>query len=258
MGTDDWRRGDVDIASAASLFAEPARARILSALCDGRALAASVLAAEAGVSAPTASAHLAKLTAAGLIEVERSGRHRFYRLAGSEVATVLEALACIAKPEPVRSLRQATKVAALRTARTCYDHLAGRLGVAVTAALLDHGALARTDGASTTDRREDDALSARMRNHPYELGPEARDVLYALGVDLDGLLAARRASRPLLRFCVDWSEQRHHLAGQLGATLLDTMFDAGWLERTSRHRVVRLTDVGQKALHETLGIPTDD
>lgn len=257
MGTDDWRRGDVDIASAAAHFAEPARARILSALCDGRALAASVLAAEAGVSAPTASAHLARLTAAGLIDVERSGRHRFYRLAGHQVATALEALACLAEPQPVRSLRQASRVAALRTARTCYDHLAGRLGVAVTAALLDRGALVRTDGVGTTHRRPDDALSARMRDHPYELGDDAHEVFDALGVDLDGLRTARRTARPLLRFCVDWSEQRHHLAGRLGATLLGALFDAGWLERTSRHRVVHLTDVGQKALRETLGVEAE-
>jgi DNA-binding transcriptional ArsR family regulator len=119
--------GDLDMATAAGLFADPTRARVLMALSDGRALPASVLAAEAAVTPQAASAQLSRLTDAGLLTVERSGRHRYYRLATSQVATVLEALAQLAPMQPVRSLRHSTRAAQLRSARTCYDHLAGRL-----------------------------------------------------------------------------------------------------------------------------------
>lgn len=128
--------GDADIARTAALFADPARVRVLLALADGRALAASVLAAEARLSAQGVSAHLAKLRSAGLVVAEKSGRHRFYRLAGPETAELLETLARCSPSQPVTSLREGTRAEALRTARTCYDHLAGRLGVAVTSALL--------------------------------------------------------------------------------------------------------------------------
>ncbi len=145
-------QGDADVAKVAALFAEPTRARVLIALADGRALPASVLAAEAGLSAPATSAHLARLRRAGLITVEPSGRHRYYRLAGPDVAAVLEALARIAPLKPVRSLRQGTRTHAPRNARTCYDHVAGHLGVAITAALLARGALVAIDGHVDTRR----------------------------------------------------------------------------------------------------------
>ncbi len=161
--------GDVDVAAAAALLADPTRARVLRALGDGRALAASVLAAEAGVSAPAASAALTKLRTAGVLSVEQSGRHRYYRLADERVATALEALAAMAPTVPVRSLRQHTQAAALRRARTCYDHLAGGLGVAVTEALLQRGALTAVDGVSSLDRRPGDRLSAPSRSNPYAL-----------------------------------------------------------------------------------------
>lgn len=150
--------GDLDIAAAAGLFADPTRARVLMALSDGRALAASVLAAEAAVSPQAVSAQLARLTDAGLLTVERSGRHRYYRLATGQVAAVLEALAHLAPVQPVRSLRHSTRAAQLRAARTCYDHLAGRLGVQVTQALIDTGALTAADGITDTRRRPGDQL----------------------------------------------------------------------------------------------------
>src|SRR5919198_1380167 len=121
-------RGDADLAALGAVLAEPARARILLALGDGRALAASVLAGEAGVAASTASGHLGKLVDAGLLEVLPQGRHRYYRLAGPHLGELLEALARVAPPRPVRSLRQGTRAEAIRAARTCYDHLAGRPG----------------------------------------------------------------------------------------------------------------------------------
>ncbi|MEJ3658097.1 helix-turn-helix domain-containing protein [Actinomycetes bacterium KLBMP 9759] len=244
---------NADIASIAALFAERARARILLALVDGRALPASVLAAEAGVSAPATSAHLAKLRAAGLITVEPAGRHRYHRLAGPAVADAIEALSALAPAEPVRSLRQHTAAAALRRARTCYDHLAGLLGVTVTTALVERGALCRADGVAGTDRRPTDPLSAAVPEHPYVLGPQAGPVLAALGVDVDAVADAR-SRRPLLRFCTDWTEQRHHLAGRLGAAVLDALLRQGWVAPTARRRALAVTDLGERELHERLGI----
>jgi DNA-binding transcriptional ArsR family regulator len=244
--------GDVDIARTATLFADPARVRVLTALADGRALAASVLAAEAGLSAQGVSAHLARLREAGLVTAERSGRHRFYRLAGEEVAEILETLARFSPAEPVRSLKAGTRAQALRFARTCYDHLAGRLGVAITSALLARGALRSLDGVPSTERRGQDPLSSPLPSHPYALGPNAAEVFGELGVDLD---AAGKRRRPLLKFCLDWSEQRHHLAGALGASLAESLRDAEWIERRKPgQRQVRLTGEGAVALREHLGV----
>jgi DNA-binding transcriptional ArsR family regulator len=247
------RGGDVDLAAAAVLIADPARARVLVALLDGRALPASGLAAEAGLSAPATTAHLNKLRAGGLIEVEASGRHRYYRLAGPHVALVLEALATIAPLQPIRSLRQDTHAAQLRAARSCYDHLAGCLGVAVTSALLSCRVLIAGDGIDDTTRRPGDRLAAALPTHPYQLGPAAAEVLGELGVDLPALLRARRSGRPLLRFCTDWTEQRHHLAGALGAALLTALCESGCLVRRSR-RIIWLTEQGAATLHEHLGL----
>jgi DNA-binding transcriptional ArsR family regulator len=239
--------GDADVAAVATLFADRTRATILEALADGRSLAASVLADEAGVSAPAASAQLAKLTEAGLIGVEVSGRHRYYRLASDRVATVLEALAALAPPRPVRSLREGTRAAALRRARTCYDHLAGRYGCLVTQGLLDRGVLVARDGIADTRRRAHDPLSSQLAAHPYDLGTDAAPALRELGVDLDALRAVG-GQRPLLRFCLDWSEQRHHLSGRLGAALLDAFLDQDWVRRRDGHRALTVTDAGEATL----------
>ncbi|MEQ3550408.1 metalloregulator ArsR/SmtB family transcription factor [Pseudonocardia nematodicida] len=239
--------GERDLAAVARMFADPGRARILAALADGRSLAASVLAAEAGVSPSSASEHLAQLCDAGLLTVERSGRHRYHRLADRQVAVAIEALLAIAPQRPVRSLREHQRAAALRTARTCYDHLAGRLGVAVTAALVERGALEPVDGVPDTRRRPHDPISAPLPTHPYRLGPDAAAVLNGLGVDLAALRDAP-SRRPLLRFCLDWSEQRHHLGGRLGAALLSAATERGWVLPTRRRRVVELTAEGSRAL----------
>lgn len=237
--------GVADVAAIAALFADPSRATIVAALADGRALPQSVLAAEAGVAASTASEHLARLVEGGVLAVERSGRHRYYRLAGEQVAAALEALSALAPARPVRSLRESTRAAALRRARTCYDHLAGQLGVAVTEALLARGALVRTDGVAGVERGEHDPLSAPLAAHPYRLGPAARPVFGDLGVDLDEVVAAGGAGRrPVLRFCVDWSEQRHHVAGGLGAALLTRLEGSGWVRRLPARRAVELTPEG--------------
>ncbi|MBF6175147.1 ArsR/SmtB family transcription factor [Nocardia blacklockiae] len=243
--------GYTDIAAVGALLADATRARIVTTLTDGRALPASVLASESGVAASTASEHLSRLVDGGLLTVERSGRHRYYRLANSEVAVAIEALAVLAPSRPVRSLRESTRAAALRRARSCYDHLAGRLGVAVTEALLEQRALIRTDGVAGTVRAQDDPISAPLRDHPYQLGPNAEPLFAELGVDLS---AAERGRRPLLRFCVDWSEQRHHLSGGLGAAVLTRMESAGWVERGRTRRSLRVTDSGARVLSEVLGV----
>jgi len=195
--------GDVELAAVGALVADPGRCRILLALDDGRALPASRLAAEAGVSAATASSHLGKLTEAGLLAVEARGRHRYYRLTGPAVAELIEALQRLAPTAPVRSLRQGTQAQALREARTCYDHVAGRLGVALMAAL----------------------IGVRIPPH-----------------------------RRLMRYCVDWSEQRHHLAGGLGRGLLDRLHELDWIRRTDATRALRITDSGRDGLRATFGV----
>lgn len=239
----------------AALFGEPSRARILMALADGRALPASRLADETGLSAQATSAHLTRLLTAGLVIVEPSGRHRYYRLADAKVAAVLEAMAAIAPPRTVTSLREGTRANALRTARSCYDHLAGQLGVAITNALLQQQALTTTDGITTVERRGGDKLSAPVINHPYELGPDAATVFARLGVDLNTLEhAPGTALRPLLRFCTDWTEQQHHLAGRLGAALLNAFISNEWVTRGSR-RALRLTTLGANQLEAQLKIP---
>jgi DNA-binding PadR family transcriptional regulator len=218
------------------------------ALADGRALPASLLASEAGVSPQTVSAHLHKLLDGGLLTVERSGRHRYYGLAGPDVAAAVEALARLAKLQPITSLRQSTRAAALREARTCYDHLAGRLGVALLEGLVRRNALTRTDGGNGTERRTEDPLAQQLPDGPYALGPNATTVFAELGVDVVTL----PTRRPLLRFCVDWSEQRHHLAGQLGAATTTSLLTRNWLHRRPHQRAVTLTDDGRRELARLL------
>lgn len=213
--------GDADLAAAAAVVAEPARARMLVALGDGRELPASVLASEAGVAASTASEHLGKLVASGFLSVEQNGRRRNFRIAGAEINDVLEALARVAPPQPVLSLRQATRAEALRLARTCYDHLAGKLGTALMDALLERDVL--DDGRITES---------------------GHALLSAIGVDLESV----PGRRPTVRYCLDWSEQRHHAGGKLGKALADRFFELGWVERAETGRALRVTDAGKRGL----------
>jgi DNA-binding transcriptional ArsR family regulator len=243
--------GDADISRIGALVAEPARARMLMALGDGRALTASVLADEAGVAASTASAHLAKLVDGGLLTVCQHGRHRYFALAGPQVGALIETLAGLAPPAHVRSLRQSTRAHAVRTGRTCYDHLAGRLGTGLMGALLERGLLAGGDGTLDPDAARNDRLSAPGSDHDYRLTERGRDELSAFGVDFDEL-AAR--PRPLIRYCVDWSEQRHHLAGSLGAALAARTLDLGWVSRARRGRAVHVTPAGSRGLAQTFGL----
>jgi DNA-binding transcriptional ArsR family regulator len=242
--------GDADISKVAALVADRGRARILMALGDGRALPASVLADEAGVAASTASAHLAKLVRGGLLTVERHGRHRYYRCDDPSVAEMLEAMARVAPAEQVRSLRQGTKAAAVRFARTCYDHLAGMLGTELMAAMLSAGWLTGGDGVFDPTQADRDRLSAPGFDYDYRLTPSGVAALDAFGIAFSEL--PRR--RPLIRYCVDWSEQRHHLAGSLGAALAERSFELGWVRRADRSRAVHLTDAGHAGFRETFGV----
>jgi DNA-binding transcriptional ArsR family regulator len=233
---------DADIASAAALIADSTRAAILRALLPDRPLAAGELARLAGVSAATASFHLAKLLEGGLITVIRQGRHRYYRLAGHEVAAALEALGLISPGLPVRSLRQSREAAALAEARTCYDHLAGRAGVEVLDGLLRQGLLeeksGRTDPGDTS-------------SHRFEVTGAGAKELGSFGLNL---LQLRRSRRQFAGTCIDWTQRRRHLNGALAAAITGRMFELGWIERGQRRRSVRVTPVGIEGLASTFGV----
>ena len=243
--------GDADIAAVAEVLADRSRARMLMALDGGRALPASRLAAEAGIAPSTCSAHLSRLTGAGLLTVEAHGRHRYYRLAGPHVAELLETIARLAPALPVRSLREGTRAEALRRARTCYDHLAGRLGVALMGALLAQGALAGGDGAFDPGRAQRDRRCGPGWDVAYVLTENGRAALGDLGID-----CWPAGKRPFVRYCVDWSEQRHHLAGALGAAVLARLIDLNWLRRSPTSRAVHVTREGQRGLADTFGVET--
>jgi DNA-binding transcriptional ArsR family regulator len=220
---------DVDISPVAALLGDPARAAMLSALHDGRALPAGELARRARVGASTASEHLSRLVDGGLLTVERTGRHRYFRLASAEVAHACEALAAVAPARRVRSLREATIGSALARARLCYDHLAGQLGVAVTGALLDRRALVDEGDRLTT-------------------GPALEETLELLGVALSP------SRRPTALRCIDWSERRPHVAGALGAALARRALDDGWVEQRRESRALRITGRGAQAFESLLGV----
>ncbi|MGB2567301.1 ArsR/SmtB family transcription factor [Micromonospora citrea] len=219
------------LADLAALFADATRATFCLALLDGRAWTAGELARAAGVAPSTASDHLTRLVRGGLLVEQRQGRHRYVRLAGPAVAQLVEDLAGHAPPapRPARSLRAVTADAALAHARTCYDHLAGRLGVRLRDALLARGLLDATHGLALT--------------------PDGRAWLTDLGVPADRP-AGRRA---LLRDCLDWTERRPHLAGALGAALCRRFAELGWTAPGSG-RSVRVTPAGVAALADTLGL----
>ncbi len=237
---------DADIASAAALIADSTRAAILRALLPDRPLAAGELARLAG--AATASFHLAKLLEGGLITVIRQGRHRYYRLAGHEVAAALEALGLISPGLPVRSLRQSREAAALAEARTCYDHLAGRAGVEVLDGLLRQGLLEEKSGRTGRDDTS---------SHRFEVTGAGAKELGSFGLNLKQI---RRSRRQFAGTCIDWTQRRRHLNGALAAAITSRMFELGWIERGSpgskgqRRRSVRVTPVGIEGLASTFGV----
>ena len=212
------------------------------ALADGRALPAGRLAEEAGVAASTVSNHLAILLGHGLVTARQQGRHRYYRLANGDVEGVLEALARLAPREPVTSLRAHTRAAALRSARTCYRHLAGELGVRMFRGMLDRRWIVGGDGLHHPDDAVD-RLSAPGRKDLYRLTGEGEDALSEWGVAGSVLNTGKS-----LRYCVDWTEQAHHLAGPLGTAVTDRLFELGYLVRGAVPRSVRLTPAGRERL----------
>jgi DNA-binding transcriptional ArsR family regulator len=219
-----------DLAEVGALIGNPARANILSVFFDGRAHTASELAASAGVTPQTASWHLSNLTAGQLLVAEKQGRHRYYRLASPLVAQVLEAALVVATGR--RHKPRSTQDDALRTARTCYDHLAGKLGVAMTAALVRRRCLllARDGGKLTA---------------------AGIHLLTGMGVDLH---TAERRKRIFCRPCLDWTERRPHLAGAVGAAIADRCFELGWIARTPDSRAVSITRAGRQGLMEVFGV----
>lgn len=220
---------DADLHAVAELMTGH-RATLLLALAGGSPLGAGELAARAGISPSLASTHLAKLLQGGLVVVERHSRRREYRLAGPHVAEVLESMLTLAPERRAATLREANRGRAIRDARTCYNHLAGALGVAVTDALERQRIIGATPAG-------------------YELTPTGKARLGELGLDVAAL---ERSRRPLARPCLDWTERRPHLAGALGAALAERLLELGWIERRPGTRALRITEVGSRQLREQL------
>jgi DNA-binding transcriptional ArsR family regulator len=223
--------GAEELAAFAALLADRTRAAMCLALLDGRAWTAGELGRYAGVAPATASEHLDRLVRGGLLAQERQGRHRYLRLAGPEVAHLVEELSGhsdVSRRTPAATLRAATASGAMARARTCYDHVAGRLGVAIADAMAERGLLARETGLALTG--------------------DGLDWLASLGVTLPS------GRRPVVRECLDWTERRPHLAGAAGAALCARAFDLGWIVRIGSARAVRVTPEGARGLRAALGL----
>ncbi|QTT75231.1 winged helix-turn-helix transcriptional regulator [Streptomyces mobaraensis NBRC 13819 = DSM 40847] len=222
------------LAETAALLADRTRAAFCQALLDGRAWTAGELARHAGVRPSTASEQLSRLVEGGLLAEERQGRHRYVRLAGPEAAGLIEALASYAPGTPrPDGLRASGRLGAEARARTCYDHLAGRLGVILADAMLARGLVAADAGLAVTPAGRAWLADALAFEHP----------------------AGSR--RPLVRSCLDWTERRHHLAGALGAALCATALDRAWVRRVGSGRAVKVTPEGAEAFRELLGVHAD-
>lgn len=226
---------NASFARVAALLGDPARAAMLHGLMDGRALTATELAHIAGVTQQTTSGHLAQLSAAGLLAVEKQGRHRYHRLATPQVARLLETIMQVAAETsrpPARRTVTGPRDAAMRAARTCYDHVAGRLGVAIADAMIARALVELSeDGGIVTER--------------------GTQFLDGLGIALDD---ASLRGRAVCRPCLDWSERRPHLAGRLGAALCDHAQEAGWVRRRADSRALDITPKGRRAFREQFGI----
>jgi DNA-binding transcriptional ArsR family regulator len=212
-----------DIARIASLVGDPARANMLNALMGGTALTASELALEAGVSLPTASSHLSKLMEGGLLTLASQGRHRYYGLAGPQVAGMIEAITGVAASVGPQRVRPGPRDGAMRVARVCYDHLAGEQAVAMLDRLVEKEILLRDD-------------------KEIRLGQSAASHFAAIGIDVDA-----KPRRPVCRACLDWSVRRSHLAGTLGAAILEKILAEKWARREKDSRAVIFSPPGKQA-----------
>jgi len=217
-----------NISYIAKLIAEPTRAIILDCLMNNQALPASELAYMAKVSHPTISSHLSKLVEGNLLVSEQHGRHRYYRLASTEVAEVLEKLGTIAPPAEVRSLRQSEQQKQVRHARTCYDHLAGVLGVKVTEALIHMEVIVLEDAE-------------------FIITEKGKKWFLEFGINIE---EAKNKRRIFAKPCLDWSERRYHISGWLGSAIASHFFDQGWITKVKENRSVQLTQLGTKALKD--------
>ena len=215
-----------DIARIASLVGDPARANMLSALMGGTALTASELALEAGVSLPTASSHLSKLMEGGLLTLASQGRHRYYGLAGPQVAGMIEAITGVAASVGPQRVRPGPRDAAMRVARVCYDHLAGEQAVAMLDRLVEKEIILCND-------------------QEIRLGPSAASHFAAIGIDVDA-----KPRRPVCRACLDWSVRRSHLAGTLGAAILDKILAEKWARREKDSRAIIFSPPGKQAFEK--------
>ena len=220
------------IAEIAALVGDPARATMLSALLDGRALTASELAVAARITPQTASTHLAKLTQAGVLSVVRNGRHRHFRLGSPAVGDMIDAIVAVALEKRPRYRPLSREARALSAARICYDHLAGRLSVDLTDAFVARKYVVLDDEAA-------------------EITPAGICFFTEFGIDLPARRSTRRHS---CRLCLDWTERRPHIAGAVGAAITRRYFDLGWIERMKRSPAVIVTRLGRRGFHETFGI----
>jgi DNA-binding transcriptional ArsR family regulator len=224
------------IAETAMLVGDPARATMVSALLDGRALTASELALAARVTPQTASSHLAKLTKAGLLSVDPNGRHRCFRLASPKVAEMIEGIVAVALEKRPRFRPLSPQARAVGAARICYDHLAGRLSVDVTDYLVAREYIVVADEAA-------------------EITTAGAGFFTEFGISLP---AQRATRRHFGRLCLDWTERRPHIAGALGAALTRRFFDLGWVERMKRSHAVIVTPLGQRGFQQTFGVVADE
>jgi len=223
------------VAEIGLLIGEPARTNMLFALMDGQALTATELARCANITPQTASAHLAKLTDAGLLEMQKQGRHRYHRIASADVARLLESVMQIAADKPQRKIVTGPRDEAMRHARTCYDHFAGRLGVAIT----------------------DQMIAMKLISFEGEAGtisPKGIDHLARFGINVDEPAGKRRTRRPICRPCLDWSERRHHIAGRVGAAICTHFLDNKLVTRKDGSRTLTITRKGEQALKDIFQI----
>ncbi|MGY4796185.1 ArsR/SmtB family transcription factor [Lysinibacillus fusiformis] len=217
-----------NMAEVAALLGETSRATILASMMDGRFHTASELAYMAAIKPQTASFHLAKLVEGKLIKVEKQGRHRYFQLADEDIAQFLESFLAISPPPEIRSLKQSSQIKLLQDARTCYDHLAGKLGVQLTESMMNAGYI-------------------KLDDKQFILTDEGTLFFTTFGIDLAAL---KRKRRSFSHACLDWSERRYHLAGALGSELLNQFFNLDWLIRVPSIRAIKVTEKGKIGFKE--------